>query len=104
MDKPMTVDALVADLDREARAWDSWNAEHPNEAAVTTPPLLRRAIAAIAHQPAGDGLRVHVIGVGNSWEAGGRTELVLEGVGVFDGQRIPAHYRILPAGDAEGRG
>lgn len=38
---------LIERLRREAAAWDDWNGDHPDDAAVTTPPLLREAAAAL---------------------------------------------------------
>jgi hypothetical protein len=41
------LDKLVEECRREADGWDSWNKDHPADACVTTPILLRRVITAI---------------------------------------------------------
>jgi hypothetical protein len=38
---------LIERLRREAAAWNDWNEDHPDDAAVTTPPLLLEAAAAL---------------------------------------------------------
>lgn len=62
---------LCTRLRREAVTWESWNNDHPDEAAVTTPPLLRQAADAldtIARQLAEAEERVEAAKADERWQ------------------------------------
>ena len=69
-------------LDREARAWAEWNAEHPNDQSPSTEELLREA-AALARRVEG-AVHGYVDGFGSIHAAGIESD--------YHGQRV----RLVP--------
>lgn len=51
--------------------------------------------------PPTEGYRVRVRGIGTSWDAGGTTNLLIDGVGVLDNLPMPAEYLLIAASPKE---